>query len=238
MTMEKKKYGIALLMLMIFIYASCKKDAKYVINKELNPDEIIKIISIKPATVQADSNSKIILRVQVNSHTDSATTVVLTTTSGLINAKSKSESTRVNVNRYADFVLTAGNSPGPVSIRASVLGTFFRDTIINLSKSYPDTILVYPEAYNIAMNSSVAASIQLIKNMGYPSQNQTIFLSALDATGNNLGRFTFSGVYSPGTPISASFSAPVNYNGKVTLQATVIKEDGSKIIGKNIIDIQ
>lgn len=236
--MKRNLYNAVLLLLTSIALLSCKKEKEYVINKGLNPNDIIKITSIQPTIGLADSNSKIILRVQINKHTDSATTVVLTTSSGLINSKSKSEAMRVNVNRYVDFVLTSGNTSGPVSIRAAVMGTFFSDTLINFTKSYPDTILVYPEAYTIAMNSSVAASIQLIKNTGYPSQNQTIFLSALDAEGNNLGRFTYSGAYSPGTAISASFNPPVDYVGKIMLQTTVIKEDGSKIVGKNTIDIQ
>ena len=236
--MKSKSYYYALLLILTGIFLSCKKEKEFVINDELNPDDIIKITSILPATVYADSNSKIIIRVQINAHSDSAVNVSLTTTSGIINAKSKSEVMRVNVNRYADFILTSGHTPGPISIRASVLGTYFRDTILNFTKSYPDTILVYPEAYTVAKNSSVAASIQLIRNIGFPSLNQTIFLSALDAEGKNIGRFTYSQAYIPGTPINASFSPPVDYTGKITLQATVVKENGERILGQNAINFQ
>lgn len=217
---------------------ACKKEKEYVINDELNPDAIIKIASLKYQSLLADSNSTIIVRVQINLHTDSAFNVTLTTTTGLINGKTRSETMQVNVSRYADFVLTAGRTSGPVSLRASVMSTFFRDTTLNLTKSYPDTILIYPEAYNITKNSSVAASIFLVKNTGYPSRNQTLFLSATDESGNNLGRFTYNGTYIPGNTILGSFTPPVDYSGKIILQATVIKENGEKITGRNNINIQ
>ncbi|QXU42936.1 hypothetical protein [Pedobacter sp. D749] len=235
--MKKLNY-LSIALILLFIISSCKKQEEYVINDKLNPDEIINITSIQPGSFAADSNSKYIIRVQINSRTDSAVSVNLTTTSGLINSKSRSETMRVNVNRYADFILTAGQTPGPISLRASVLSTFFRDTILTFTKSYPDTILLHPEAYTIAKNSSVVANIQLIKNMGFPSKNQTIFLSALDISGNNIGRFTYTGSYSPGAVISGSFSPPTDYIGVVTLVTTVVKEDGGKIVGKNNINVQ
>ncbi|WP_288882982.1 hypothetical protein [Pedobacter panaciterrae] len=237
--MKRTLHFVFLLGFIALTYYSCKKqDDDFIINKDLKADSIIRISSIQPATAFADSNSKIIIRVQINSYTDSAVNVTLTTSSGIINSKSRSESMRVNVNRYADFILTSGHTPGPVTLRATVLGTFYRDTILTFAKAYPDTVLVYPEAYTVTMNSSVAASIQLIRKIGRPSFGQTIFLSSLDANGNNLGRFTYGGTYSPGETITASFSPPVDYVGKVVLQATVLREDGTRIIGKNTIDIQ
>lgn len=235
------KNSISLLyssLIMLCILTSCTKDSNFIINDGLNPNNIIQITSIDPLSALADSSTQITVRVHINSNADSAENVVLTTTSGLINNKSVSETMKVNVNRSADFILRTGQTSGKVFIRAKVLSSYFRDTILTLSKAYPDVVSLNPDAYTISKGSSLHLALNLTRNIGYPSKDQAIQLQALDSAGKDIGGFNYTGSFIPGSPINANFTPPADYAGNVTLLATVLRSDGSKINGQVNIVIQ
>jgi hypothetical protein len=222
----------------LFFMVSCIKNSDYIINNGLNPDNIVSITSINPIDASADSATQILIRVKINSNADSAQAVILTTSSGIINGKSKSETANVNVSRYADFILTTGQTYGPVALRASVLGSYFKDTIITLAPAYPDTIIVLPDNYNIPKGSASNSKINFVKYQGYPSKNQTILLTSLDSTGNIMGQYIYSDSFNPGTSLKAVFTPLANYTGKATLKVVLIRKDGTRIFGQTQINIQ
>lgn len=225
-------------LIILCMLTSCTKDSDFIINKGLNPNDIIQITSIQPLSALADSSTQITIRVHINSNTDSAENVVLTTTSGLINNKSASETMKVNVNRSADFILRTGQTSGKVFIRAKVLTSYFRDTILTLSKAYPDVVSLEPDAYTISKGSSLHLALNLTRNIGYPSKDQAIQLQALDSGGKDIGGFNYTGTFIPGSSINTNFTPPADYAGNVTLLAAVFQSDGSKVIGQVKIVIQ
>lgn len=232
------KKNIFFFCITLCLFTSCIKNSDYIINQGLAPDNLIKITSITPATALADSSTQITIRVSINNTTDSAKSVTLTTSAGIINGKSNSETMSVNLNRYADFVLRTGQVAGIISLRASVLTTFYRDTTISLGVAYPDTLILKPDSYSMTKGSTLNVGINLLRYSGFPSNNQTILLSSLDSAGNNIGQFNYAGTYSPGSLLTGTFSAPSNFAGKATLQIVLVKKDGTKMSNKSIITIQ
>jgi len=208
-----------------FSLVSCSWLDNYTINEGLNPDEIINFESISPISSPADSSSKILVRETIYSNSDSAHFVSLSTTSGVINGKSKNEKMQVNLERYADFILTTGQVPGPVLLHTSVLGQYSADTVIYYSISYPDTILIIPNSYSIDKNTVLNLNINLVKNMGYASKGLTLILSAQDSVGNELGNFITTQTYSPGAPVVATFTGTNDFTGHVTLKAFIKEEE-------------
>ncbi len=234
----KIKYITLVCCVILFYFISCVKNTDYVINDGLNVNDIIRISSISPMTASADSSTQITIRVSINSKTDSAENVTLTTSSGTVNGISKSESMSVNVNKYADFVLKTGQISGPLLLRASVLGSYFRDTILTLSIAYPDTIIVQPDNYIVTAGASSNAKINFIRYQGFPSRDQTIFLSSLDSSGNVMGQFTTTDSFNPGSPLNAVFTPLAGYTGRATLLAILIRKDGTRITGQTNVNIQ
>jgi len=234
----KPKYIVIIFAGFIFLIASCVKNSDYIINDGLNPGTIIKFSSITPNTALADSNTEIVIRVAINSNTDSAENVMLTTSSGTINGKLNSESMSVNVNRFADFIFKTGQISGPISLRASIMGSYFCDTVLTLGIAYPDTIIIQPDEYTVSGGSALHANINFMRYEGYPSQGQAVLLNCVDPSGNSLGQFTYSDSFVPGTPLKAVFTAPTSYTGKALLQAFVIKKDGTRLLGQLNITIQ
>jgi len=236
---KMKKDALILFVLSIqVLLSSCTKNSSYIINSRLMADDIVKISSIAPIIALADSNSQIIIRVNVNSNADSAQNITLTTNEGIINGKSKSETLLTNLSRFGEFVLTTGQSPGPVTLRASVQGSYFRDTIINFTKSYPDSIIVQPDEFIISKNAEVNVSVNLFRNKGYPSKNQTLLLSSMDSTGNSTGKFITIGDFVPSQILATKFIPEQDFIGKVKLNVFIIREDGSKLMGSSNIVIK
>jgi hypothetical protein len=225
-------------LVIVIIFFACAKNSDYVINKGLSPDDIIKFTSITPDSAYADSNSQVIIRVSVNPNTDTPQDVTLTTDKGIINGKSASETMTTNLNRYVDFVLTAGQLSGPVFLRTTVASSYTRDTTLIFGKAYPDTIIIRPDAFTVSAGSTLNVNIDLLRFKGYASKDQNIFLSALDSTGNEIGQFTYSESFVPGAPLSAVFSSPSTYTGKAVLKTIVVRDDGSKIAAQIKITIQ
>lgn len=223
---------------LVFFSNSCVKENEYVVNKDLNPDDIIKFASISPYSVYADSVSDVTIRIRIYSNSDSAQNILLATNKGLINGKSNSEQVLTNLNRYVDFILTAGQVPGKVSLRASVLGSYTRDTIIHFLKAYPDSVIVTPDSFKIPKNTELSVSVIFFSKIGYPSKNQSFLFSAVDSAGNSIGLFSKTGDYIPGNVLKANFSPEEDYTGLGLLQVIVVKEDGGRIVGTAKISVQ
>jgi hypothetical protein len=212
---------------LIFL-ASCAKDSAYTLNSGLAASSIISFSSIIPDSVFADSASTMTIRVNVNPQTDSVEMITLTTTDGSINGQGRSATVVTNLDRYVDFVLKAGQVPGPVLLRATVLTTNIADTVISFATSYPDTVILQVSS-NLAKNTSATFSVNLLRYSGYPSVNQKIVFSALDSTGAFQGSFTALAAFSPGNPYNVTYTPSTNFAGHIKLQASVIKTDGTMI---------
>jgi hypothetical protein len=223
----------------IILLNSCAKNSEYTLNDKLSPDDIIKFSSITPTSIDADSNSQIIIRVQISPNTDSTKTITLSTNKGILNGKSATESLTTNLNRYVDFSLTAGQIPGSVSLRASVSGTnLIRDTLISFNKAYPDSLWLKPTSYSITKNSEVSINVNLFKVKGYPSKNQTILFSSTDLNGNQTGNFFTNDTFNPGATLAATFKPDTDFVGVVNLKVTVVRDNGTTIVNSAKIDVQ
>jgi len=215
----------------------CTKDAGYIINDGLLPDNVIQITKLLPNTSVADSTTEVRIRVNINKNADHNAYVTLTTSLGYFNNQQKKDSAQVNADRYAEFVLRTGQQPGIADIRASVLGSFYRDTTLQLAKSYPDSVIVISDSYTLQQNTVLHVAISLFKAIGYPSKNQVMQYRALDASGNPVGNFTVTNSYSPGAPLDATFTPANNYTGTAILQVHVVKENGTRVIGATTIQV-
>jgi hypothetical protein len=219
----------------IVLLSACIKNSDYVLNQGLKSEDIIKISLINPGTLLADSTTQTNIRVYINPSADSTQNVTLTSSGGLINGKSTSETMSVNLKRYADFILKPGQNAGFVTLRATVLNNYFIDTVLSFGVAYPDTVIVKPNAFSVLKGVLLPVSINLVRYSGFPSKNQTVLLSAIDSIGNPIGQFNYAGAYNPGNLLNGSFVAPLTFTGQVTLQASVFRKDGSKVISKPVI---
>lgn len=217
-------FGIACSMLL-----SCSKDSDYKINDGLLPDDIIKISSVSNLTPYADSSTEVLIRVEINKHSSSNQSVTLTTTQGVLNSASKSETATTNTDRYVVFKLRTGQTAGPVLLRATVLTDYSRDTIINFQKAYPDSIIIDPEKYIIDKNTTLSLDVNFFRNKGYPSLGQNIFYSAVSDNGMKVGTVTTSDSFTPGSIIKATFTPNTDYVGDAFIVVKVVKENGSQM---------
>jgi hypothetical protein len=207
---------------------SCAKDSDYKINDGLSPDDIIKISSISNLTPYADSSTEVLIRIEINKYSSSNQPVTLTTTQGIINNASKSETVTTNTDRYVDFKLKTSQTAGPVLLKATVLTDYSRDTIINFQKAYPDSIVIDPEKYIIDKNTTLSLDVNLFRYEGYPSLGQNIFYSAVSDNGMKAGTVTTSDSFTPGSIIKVTFTPNTDYVGDALIVVKVLKEDGSK----------
>lgn len=221
-----------------FFISSCIKDEDYSINDKLAPDSIINIASIEPNGAFADSSTEIIVRVTINKQSSANQPITLTTTQGLINNSSKSETVTTNTDRYVDFKLKTGQIAGPVFLKATVLTDYSRDTIINFLKAYPDSIIINPEKFIIDKNTTLALEVNLFRYNGYPSLGQNVFYSAVSNNGAIVGRVTTSTGFSPGNVIDATFTPNTDYIGEVFVVVSVFKTDGTKMESRVKITVQ
>jgi hypothetical protein len=208
---------------------SCHKDKNYVINDGTMAEDIISISYISTTSTDADSSSSIRIRVSLQPKAQQANFVTLSTNKGKINGIGNLDSVQVNLNRYADFTLTSGQVEGAVFLRAAVLGSFFRDTIVNFKKAYPDTIIIKPASYVVQKNSPLTVDIELFKNLGFASKNQSFQFKATNALGNPEGQFSTNNSFEPGNPLVATFTPSLDFEGEVTLEVVVVKDDASRI---------
>lgn len=230
--------NLLVLTLITFVILSCVKTSDYTINDGLLPDDIITISEINPVEVYADSSTEVLVRVKINANSSANQSVTLTTTAGLINGSSKSESITTNTDRYADFKLTAGQAAGPVFLKATVLTDYSRDTIINFLKAYPDSIIINPEKFVIDKNTTLPIEINLFRYKGYPSAGQNIFYSATTSGGEKAGTIIPDGEFAPGNKVNAVFTPNQDLEGDVFITVTVLTEDGSKMDSSIKIKIQ
>lgn len=224
--------NILLKALIPFLFISCVKTRDYTINDGLSPNDIIRISSINPIEAFADSSSEIVVRVEINRQSSGNQPITLTTTQGIINNATKSEIVTTNTNRYVDFKLKTGQTPGPVFLKATVLSDYSRDTIINFIKAYPDLIIIDPVKFTMEKNTSLAININLLRFKGYPSAAQNILYSVVSDNGEKVGTLTSFDPFRPGSITVATFTPNADYTGAAFIIVTVLKADGSKIESK------
>jgi hypothetical protein len=230
-----KLYRLLFVALYLMANASCVKNSDYVLNDGLQADSMIRFVSITPLPADADSFSKIIVRIAINKYADDNAEVTLNTDQGLINGSSKSETMAVNLSRYADFIITTGRSAGPVKLKATVSDSLIRDTIIYFAKAYPDSILVQPQQQIADKNTNVSVDIGLFRKTGYPSMQQAILCQATDSLGNKTGSFSSISDFIPGRNIQTTFTPSTDFTGKTVLHVFIIKEDGSRLEGSTTV---
>jgi|GEM_PF-1369636 len=225
--------------LFICLFATgCIKNKDYVLNDGLDPDSIIRISSITPGHITADSHTAVIIRVAIAPEATEAYTVTLHTNRDHFSNDSQTMTQAVNMERYSDFILHTGSSAGPAHITAVVKDSLKTDTLLYFNTSYPDTLIIKPAHYVMTGMTEQDISVKLFKAKGYASAAPVLQYTAVDSLGNPAGTLEESTPYIPGNDIRLKFTPLPGFTGTITLEAILFKENAAAITGRNRIKIQ
>ncbi len=229
------KYTIFFWLLICLAHTGCIKNKDYVLNDGLEPGSIIRIASVTPGYITADSHTAVIIRVAIAPSATEAYAVTLQTDRGYFSNDSQAMTQTVNMERYTDFILHTGSSAGPANITAVVKDDLKTDTLLYFNTSYPDTLIITPEHYVMAGMTEQDISLKLFKAKGYASAAPVLQYSAADSMGNPAGTLEESMPYVPGNDIRLKFTPAAGFTGTVTLQAVLFKENATTITGRSRI---
>jgi hypothetical protein len=214
---------------MLLMLTGCIKSDDYVLSKSLDPNDIIKFVTVSPIKVLADSSSEITIKIQINPEATTNWPVTFKTDKGLFSNGSNTITQPVNLTRNAQVTLKAGLVAGPVRLQAIVQDTISIDTFIVFDHSYPDSLFINSSTQNVAINSSLNCQIDFFKFKGYPSSRQLFRLHALDSAGNIAGEFQTQGNFTPGSKLAATYTPFNDFAGKANLRIVLYKENGDSL---------
>lgn len=232
------KYTIFLWVLVSLLHTGCIKNRDYVLNDGLDPGSIIRIASVTPGYITADSHTAVIIRVAIAPAATEAHTVTLQTDRGYFPNDSQTMTQTVNMERYTDFILHTGSSAGPAHITAVVKDSLKTDTLLYFNTSYPDTLIIKPAHYVMTGMTEQDIRVKLFKAKGYASAAPVLQYTAVDSLGNPAGTLEESTPYIPGNDIRLKFTPLPGFTGTITLEAILFKENAAAITGRNRIKIQ
>jgi hypothetical protein len=151
----------------VFIF-SCKKDDD--IYSQGNPggtsvSTLIKIVKVSKTILDADSASVSIIEVNIHPETDSASRIMIFTTTlgSFLNGKT-SDTARADAYGHA-FVSLLSNSTGTANIRARVKFVTV-DTTVTFTQALPDDMLMTADKYIGDTNAVFTITNNLFRNSG------------------------------------------------------------------------
>lgn len=232
------KYTIFFWLLICLTHTGCIKNKDYVLNDGLEPGNIIRISSVTPGYITADSHTAVIIRVAIAPAATEAYAVTLQTDRGYFSNDSQTMTQTVNMERYTDFILHTGSSAGPANITAVVKDDLKTDTLLYFNTSYPDTLIITPEHYVMTGMTEQDISVKLFKAKGYASAAPVLQYAASDSLGQPAGTLEAITSYIPGNDIQLKFTPAAGFSGTVTLQAILFKEDTATITGHTRVQVR
>lgn len=223
----------------MLLCSSCYKESAVPV------DEVIIGMTGNQASIPADGVSKQLITIEVPATiSDAGNLIVLTTTKGTFEVAGKNTTTvsaqNVMINgslhKVASVSLVSTTEAGVAYVTAAIKNYSKTDTV-HFTNAYPDQVKVQVDKLNYQVSNTgeltVTIKISRSPGKGNPTSYQAATLSALDSTGQPVGRFrNYNAMTDAAGNCLNYFSIPTSnpYTGRVKLIATVPADEAGRMI--------